>query len=451
MLPSNQTDEKIQIDIPFFVFAALLCFWGLSEYLYPPSRDFFERTVPKAVHALILFWSLVCILYDYRVHGLAIVFNRTMLWGFLLTVVLFTFPLFSYNRVEDDLILFLRSKFYSGCYITQWFFIMFFCTVHMQVNPKAYRTFLYFVPLMVLFFYMATIRHSNLNIEFKGDESNQSGIYAGYYLVCLYPFIWDLRNKILRYALLLLVIYGVIYSMKRGAMLCLLSSLFLSFLSYYLFFATGLKRIPYFYAMIVVFSIMVLAVLYSINTKQETFNRRMKNIESGSGRIEIYGEALKRFAKAPIMDKILGSREQRFCAHNDFLFILYNFGIIGFMFLVMFNLAWFRLALEVLQARLLTIPSFLVALGNGFLIEMISYGVEGHAFMLCCVYAGMIQGFMTSNTDGEQIEVIEEYIIDEWTPELRTDSASNAPPAKAANENRKQTARYPKEGINGER
>ena len=123
--------------------------------------------------------------------------------------------------MSDQLWPFLLSKFYSGCYITEWYAVFLFCAVHIQVNPKAYQTFLWFVPTMLVLFLLAGCNLASMNVNAAVSEEFQSGIYAGYYIVCLYPFIWDLRNKILKFILIVLVIYGVIDTMKRGAMVCL--------------------------------------------------------------------------------------------------------------------------------------------------------------------------------------------------------------------------------------
>ncbi len=416
---------KIPIDIPFLVLGFLIMAWGWAEYRYPPTEEFYERFVPKMIHVSLIVWSFLCVFFDLRGYNHLIIFRRTIRWGMILSVILFTFPFFSYNS-DLELWKFLKAHFRAGFLLTEWFIVMYFCVIHTQVNPRAYHTFQYFVPAIVLCFFVAAMAHSNLNIESKRSEVNQNGIYAGYYLVCLYPFIWDLRNKILKIFLTGLVIYGTIYSMKRGAMLCLMASLSISFLVYYLFFATGKRRIPYFYAFIVLVGLTTIFLFYSVSQRQDTFNKRMETLSTGSGRIGIYTDALYHFRNYHLFEKAFGSRSEKLCTHNDILFMLVNYGIVGMVVICCYILQTFRLGFDFIIRRHPFLPACLTAIFTGFIIQMVSYGVEGHTFVLCCIYIGIMQGLIfeeNNRLDEMGYEMIEEFdeVEGDWEPEDETD------------------------------
>lgn len=407
--PQDGDVEQYRLDRSFLVFGILLCFWGLSEYMFPPSKEAFDRTVPKLVHASIFLWSILGVINDYRNSKRPIHFRNITIFGAILSVILIIFPMFIYDSRHDELWPFLAQKFYSGCYITEWYVVLLYCSIHIQAHPGAYRSLLKLVPVITVIFFMASRRHTNITASESVSEEFQSGIYAGYYLVALFPFIWDVKNKILKFVLIILVVYGVINSMKRGAMLCLFSSMFLALLTYYIFFAQGIKRIPYFFALTVLSALLAGAVVYSISQKKAAFDHRMENIQSGSGRLSLYEYAWQTYKTFSPREKLFGaeSSSEQIRAHNDFLFVLVSYGLVGLSVFVFFNLGLLLIALQGISTRFSFLPSLLVSLGNVLIIEMISYGLEGHAFVICCAYVGLMQGTLLAE-DEEPEEIIEE-------------------------------------------
>lgn len=399
----TREEDSQRIDPSFAVLAIFFCCWGLAEYFFPPTGEAFDRTVPKLTHVAIMATCLICTLVDFRRSIRKIRFRGPLIAGALFSVVLMIFPVFEFNRMTDQFGPFILAKFYSGCYTIEWYAVFLFCAVHIQAHPDSYRTFLKFVPAMLLFFFLAGLKLTNLNVSSVFSEEFQNGIYAGYYIVCLFPFVWDLEYRILKFILILLIIYGVIYSMKRGAMLCLCSSLLFSFLTYYIFFARGTKRIPYFFAISIILAIMVGAAAYSISMKRDTFNHRIENIESGSGRIDLYKRAWNTFKTLPVDEKLTGTRTQskQIRAHNDFLFTILCYGIVGLIFYVLFDFGLLLLCIQATVRKFPLLPGLIAALGNIAVIQMISYGIEGHAFVICCAYVGIAHGFILAEPDAD--------------------------------------------------
>lgn len=412
-----QEEEPKRIDRSFAVLAIFFCCWGLAEYFFPPTGEAFDRTVPKLTHVAIMATCLICTLIDLRRSSRKIRFRGPLIVGAVFSAILMIFPIFEFNRMTDQFGPFLLAKFYSGCYTIEWYAVFLFCAVHVQAHPESYRTFLKFVPAMLLFFFLAGLKLTNLNISSVLSEEFQNGIYAGYYIVCLFPFVWDLENRILKFVLILLIIYGVIYSMKRGAMLCLCSSLLFSFITYYIFFAKGNKRIPYFFAISIILAIMVGTAAYSISMKRNTFDRRMEDINTGSGRVNLYKNAWDTFRSLPLDEKITGTRNhsKQIRAHNDFLFTILCYGIVGLFFYVLFDIGLFILCTQAAVRKYPFLPGLVAALGNIAVIQMISYGIEGHAFVICCAYVGIAQGFILvepeMDDDYDYLDDDDEYIL----------------------------------------
>lgn len=421
-MTSADDERPIRRDRAMIAFALCFCFWGVAEFLFPPTGEEFDRTIPKLAHVAIMATCLFCTALDFRHSTRKIRFRGPLIYGAILSLILMIFPVFTFDRMSDTLGPFLWQKFYAGCYTIEWYAVFLFCSVHVQVNPRAYQTFLKFIPLIFLFFFLAGHRLTNMNVRSLASEELQAGVYAGYYLVCLFPFIWDLPNRTIKFALLLLLIYGVVYSMKRGAILCLVSSLFLSFLTYYLFFAEGAKRIPYFFGLSVLFAVMVAALAYSVSTKKDTFEHRMQDIQTGSGRVDLYKKSWNTFKSLPLDEKLTGTRtpSKQIRAHNDFLFVLNCYGIAGCVFYVLFDIGLLFTCLRAIVSRFPLLPSLMAALGNIAVIEMVSYGIEGHAFVICCAYVGFVQGYFTAEpeelSEYNDLEQYENFAIPEGVP-----------------------------------
>ena len=409
---SEEENRTVSNNRPMAVLAICFCLWGLAELLFPPTGDSFDRTVPKLTHAAIMATCLYYTIADMRHFSRMIKFRSAMIFGGILSLILILFPIFSYDRMNDDLGPFLIQKFYTGCYTIEWYAVFLFCAVHIQIDPRSYRTFLKFIPVIFFFFFWAGHRLTNMNVKSVASEEFQNGIYAGYYIACFFPFIWDLSSRIFKFILFILLIYGVIYSMKRGAMLCLVSSLFLSFLTYYLFFAEGIKRIPYFFALSILLSIMIGVLVYSISMKRETFNHRMIDVQSGSGRIDLYKRTWATFKSLPPDEKATGTRtpSKQIRAHNDFRFVLICYGIVGCIFYILYDVGLLSICFHAVTSKFPMLPGLAAAIGNIAIIEMVSYGIEGHAFVICCAYVGIVQGSLISEQEehdnfGEYSEV----------------------------------------------
>ena len=76
------------------------------------------------------------------------------------------------------------------------------------------------------------------------------------------------------------------------------------------------------------------------------------------------------------------------------------------------------------------LPGLMAALANISVIQMISYGLEGHAFVICCAYVGIVQGLLYASPEEDDYydydEIIEEY-EDDWGYEEEEFPAEYAP------------------------
>ena len=179
-----------------------------------------------------------------------------------------------------------------------------------------------------------------------------SGNYASsnqiFYIILLIPYLPYVKSKFFKYILFGIISIATLYSFKRSALICVIIILLLSL--YFDFLKrksiSSFKYIPF------VFVIIFLAYNTFIDVNKETDGHITNRIESteedkGSGRLDIWEIVLNKsfntdFSKLPfghghngviksnIVHETAGNSSEALSAHNDFIEILYDFGLLGF-------------------------------------------------------------------------------------------------------------------------
>lgn len=172
----------------------------------------------------------------------------------------------------------------------------------------------------------------------------------GYLFVSLLPLIYFYRNKPwVQYVLLSILIAFTVYSMKRGAILTtLLCSIF--------FFWDKTKNVHTSKKILVLTIFMILVgigsqlieVLYS---QSDFFQKRVSDTLEGnsSNRDLIVSSLLSKYANGNPLSWLFGFganatiRDIGIEAHNDWVEVLYNQGLLGFCAFINFWIVWFLL------------------------------------------------------------------------------------------------------------
>lgn len=181
---------------------------------------------------------------------------------------------------------------------------------------------------------------------YKYDVTNN----AGYSILSLFPLLllYD-KNRIIQYLLLGVCCLVVIMGMKRGAILILIILLFL-FARYKFKGAKLISKLP----VLIVFSIIIFMLYrYMEQTimNSDFFYSRMVATREGdsSGRDELYWTFWNAFTKDANIFQIFFGRgangtlkiSSNF-AHNDWLEILTNQGLLGIVLFMRFWIRWFK-------------------------------------------------------------------------------------------------------------
>ncbi len=197
------------------------------------------------------------------------------------------------------------------------------------------RFFLIMVGVAILQFYSQKESILSTRISDREDVVNN----AGYYFVMLLPYTLLFKKKILSYLSLFILLLFIVQSAKRGAIITALS--FSIIFIYYQIFTQSSKHFVRNIATSTIILIFISSYLYNYFLNNDYLIARFNQIdEGGSGRNIIYYNLIESwYGSDNIINFIFGygfKSSTNFSgtgnlAHNDWLELLINFGIFGFI------------------------------------------------------------------------------------------------------------------------
>lgn len=222
----------------------------------------------------------------------------------------------------------------------------------------------------------------------------------GYYFVPLFPVVYFLRNNLSKYIVIVLLTFFVLASAKRGALFCLLFELILYL--YVMYFRN--KKLGTFQKIVAgagaVLSIFLVTTYfsddsYTMQRINNTFNSSDKT-DIYSGRDVIYTTYLNDYISSEPKDIFLGRGFNatmdiyELNAHNDWIEILVDYGLIAAIVYLIFFVSTFRIARK--TNILLYRYALYSVIGTMFIQTLFSMGFTS---MSMCVTAMML-GYLFS-------------------------------------------------------
>jgi len=195
------------------------------------------------------------------------------------------------------------------------------------------RFFLILIPIVIMLFYT---NRSNILLERTTANPNIVNNIA-YSFVSLLPFVFLIKNRIISMSFMILIIFFIISGVKRGAIIA--GSIGLVFYFYYLIKKIeNRNKIIGFLSVIIIIS-SVTAFAYKTSLSNEFMINRMVSILEGntSGRLGIYDSIFNEWYNSDnILNLVFGfgfaasvDITDGNYAHNDWLELLSNYGILG--------------------------------------------------------------------------------------------------------------------------
>jgi hypothetical protein len=184
------------------------------------------------------------------------------------------------------------------------------------------------------------------NLEKSKTDFNWTFVNYCYYSLMAIPFVLTIKNKIFKFTAVSSILLACLYSQKRTAIIAIIAALFL----YFFFSKKNIKTVT---PKIIILFVITFFTVYFYNDIVNFLGidvlRRFALIESdaGSGRLKIWKYVGDIISQMSIITFLFGSGynalievfNKGISAHNDFIEIFLDYGLIGLIFYV--NFIWY--------------------------------------------------------------------------------------------------------------
>lgn len=229
---------------------------------------------------------------------------------------------FTSNNIFDDI----RYTLWWPC-----IYFLFYQIARTDCSGKNIKPLIsIFIPLIFLSNFILYVSLRKIGLE---DNLADNSVF---YVLLLLPCSC-LINKKMKYLFLFIVVFSSLYSFKRSAVLCILpATLFIIFFDIWHNKKLSIK--PILVSTVLVLGLSSAIYLYGGRISENLYVlSRFDSIseDRGSGRLDIWKDVYNQYQEEGAEFKILGSGynavyiDKGISAHNDFLEMLYDFGIIG--------------------------------------------------------------------------------------------------------------------------
>ena len=216
-----------------------------------------------------------------------------------------------------------------------WILAIFFGYFFPAKDERKEKQLLFFV--MLMFFYYC---YQFVEVYFVSNTTTEEVVLNLIYRIIVFvPFIYLLKNTILRNCLLLLVIVMTVFSMKRGAIIILPLMMFAHFIEEGKFDRNAFKRL---FLIVVVIALAVCAFVIADKATDGFLSSRFspEELRYGSSRSEKYAAAIDEISVRGTLDWLVGiGSAKRPGVHNEVLEFFYSFGLIGLLLYLIFIVA----------------------------------------------------------------------------------------------------------------
>lgn len=278
-------------------------------------------------------------------------------------------------------------------------FVFSYNSYQVEGNAKHFNFYIALVFIGLAVYYN---NHVGLNILEVFDERN-SGSYT---LLFMLPFFLCFPKMAYRITAIIVVFIAILISLKRGGIISMTAGVFVYFLVYN--FASQKKKIKIFLVLFSVFFLVALFFLYDYLEQASggVISERFQNIsvDEGSGRKDIFSNVWGLISNSSLGELLWGHgwnavrMKIGLSAHNDFLEILFDFGL--FVFIAYLLLYW-RILKKCIN--LIRVQSFYAApfaasamlfLFNSLVSHIVIYP---QYMMLLCLFWGLVSSATAYN------------------------------------------------------
>lgn len=226
------------------------------------------------------------------------------------------------------------------------------------------------------------------------------------YLLLLTPWVFLLKSEKLKFVCFSLLAIAILSSTKRSALLVLL----LILLPYYIHLGKSIFRNRLLFVSLIVLLLFVsVSIFYRVDSRLD--NRLTSRIESveddrGSGRLDIWAAVLQEQSRSSFMEWLFGHGHNSvqkhvivfnigFSAHNDYLQMLFDYGIFALITMLIFIYYRFRRLFYLYRKKHNLFFSYYSSMVLFMVLTMVSHLVKYPTyFVFVVVYWAMVESLV---------------------------------------------------------
>lgn len=211
--------------------------------------------------------------------------------------------------------------------------------------------------------------------------STWNDVYRTYYLIFAVPFFMHI-NKKLKYLYLVAILIIILFTYKRTAFIALVLGIMAYYITYIFVQKKAQKKL---FLTIAFLGVLALGYLWIIKYGTNlAVVRRIQRISSdnGSGRFIIWNQLITCFKEQDFIMKWVGNgyegcknllNHSVAAAHNDFIEILLDYGIIGFANIIVFILIILKYLFKYIKSNAISSCGYAYMVIVTFVLMMVSY------------------------------------------------------------------------------
>lgn len=244
--------------------------------------------------------------------------------------------------------------------------------------------------------YFSIINQRSISILVSSEEAANTSYY---FLACL-PFMLLGKNKVIRVVSILVVLYAVVTSFKRGGLIALAFGVALY---YFVLLRSSNSRhkMGLFLLSIIILALFALAFFQFNDLSGNILGERIINtsIDGGSERNLLYPLVIEKIRESSALQFLLGhgwdsvsrARIGYVSAHNDYLQLLYDLGAISLILYIAFLIKLFKKGLALIKNHSPLAPAFACSLGIFIVLSLVSHILlYSNLFLLFTAFWGII-------------------------------------------------------------
>lgn len=267
-------------------------------------------------------------------------------------------------------------------------------------NPRLIKIFIIGITFLMI---VSSILFLLISRERSVLHDYSTSVNYIYYVILTLPWLFLIEKDFIRNLLLLLVSFLTFISSKRTAIILVGLCMFFYLYKYIIL---NKKKKPIKKIALLICMLLISVFIYQTNTSQlKHIESRFELIEDdqGSGRIPIWINVIELIDDSPFYYQLIGHghnscivyMKQRYklsvSAHNDFLEVLFDYGIFGLILYLGFVLSLVKKLFSIKKQRNMTYFPFLISLLIFFVMSMLSHLIIYSTYFIYLVFFwGMI-------------------------------------------------------------